>query len=816
MSKKFKIIIGVLITVLILFFLGGFFLSKMLYKTLPSYSGELKSNQIKNNLKIYRDSLAFPYIFADSDEDAAFAIGYVHAQERLFQMDLIRRAGEGRLSEVFGEETVPFDKMFLTVGIKRIAFENLKHSNPITKNLLTAYSKGVNYFIKNNLNKLPIEFDILGYEPYEWKPEHSLMIIRLMAWELNISWYTDFSFTQIAQKIGVEKAKEIIPDYPENAPTIIPKEISKYPLFKNDFIETDKQFRNFIGWSGTHIGSNNWVVNGNKSVSGKPIIANDPHLAFTLPGKWIGLIINSNNWKAAGVSLPGVPAIVIGKNQNISWVLTNVMADDADFYVERFDSSSKNYFFNDEWKELKVIKEKIKIKNQPDEYIEIKLTHRGPIVSDIHFFKQVSQSNNNLKLSMRWIGNEISDEFYSSYKINTAKNWNEFKDAVSFFSVPGQNFVYGDKEGNIGYICGAKLPIRNTKGSSLAFDGTTNLNDWNGFVPFKEMPMLFNPTENFIASANNKTVKDFNYHISNIWEPFSRSKRINELLTSKEKHSVDDFQKYQTDILSPYAREITKYILNAFDGIKITDKNLETSIELFKKWNFKMEAFSQTPTIYASFLKHLLRNIFLDDLGEELFFEYCFVANVPYRIIYQLLAKNDSYIIDNCKTSAIETKNEIIRKSLGDALTELETKFGTKLQDWQWGKIHQLTFKHFFNGQNSFLDKLINIGPFGVGGDGTTLFNTEYPLVPYKGKVKSLVHNDYENILGPSMRFIYDFANPDEFYLILPTGQSGQILSEHYKNQSEMWLTGKTVKINSNPEKIKNSNMKLLSIIRGG
>jgi len=330
MRTWLKITIGILSSILIIFIIGGYIFFQMLNTSLPVYEGELQAFGLKEKVKIYRDSLAVPYIFANNDEDVAFALGYLHAQERMFIMDVIRRAGAGRLSEIFGKETIPFDKMFRTMGLDRTVLMIKRKMDPEALKVLEAYSKGVNLYIKGAKNKYTFEFDILGYQPEEWKPEHSLLVIRMMAWELNLSWWTDIAFTELAQKLGKENVEEILPDYPENAPTIIPVHLKKFAVINRSLIETDKAFRKFVGMNGTHIGSNNWIVNSTMSLSGKSIIANDPHLAFSAPGKWYAAVIKSPDWDAAGVTLPGVPGIVIGKNENMSWELTNIMNDEAD------------------------------------------------------------------------------------------------------------------------------------------------------------------------------------------------------------------------------------------------------------------------------------------------------------------------------------------------------------------------------------------------------------------------------------------------------------------------------------------------------
>lgn len=809
-----KILFGLSISFIIIFIVAGAILYNMLSSSLPAYQGIITSSKIISDIEIYRDSFAVPYIFAENDNDAAFALGYVHAQERLFTMDFIRRAGEGRLSEILGDEAVPFDNMFRTVGIKRSILRNYSRIDPSVISLLQSYSDGVNAYIEERKGNYSIEFDVLGYQPEKWKPLHSLIIIKMMAWELNMSWWTDLTFSELIQKLGEKKALEILPDYPENAPTIIADNFKYLSAINSSLVETDKAFRNFIGWTGTHIGSNNWVVNANKSTSGKPIIANDPHLAFSAPGKWFAATVNSKEgWKTSGVTLPGVPGIVIGKGENISWVLTNVMNDDADFYIEKLDSSDSKYFVDGQWRDLRIIKDTIKVKNGKDRVIEIKETHRGPIISDIHTFNFIYNTAESEfpPISMKWLGNEFSDEMLGFYKINKAKNWNQFREGVKYFGIPGQNFVYADTTGNIGYIMGARIPLRKKNNPTLVFDGTNTENDWQGYVPVEEIPVVLNPKENFIASANNKILKDFKYHISNLWEPSSRIDRIYELLNSKEKHSAEDFKKYQMDITSPYAKLITSHIVKAFEGIKINDNNLKTAIELLSEWDFNLNKQSQTPSIYVVTLKYLLHNIYYDELGDDLFNRFVFLANVPFRSLLQVLDKPESLIFDDISTAKTESKNEIIRKSFADALTFLEENLGKDLTNWQWGRLHTVTFKHAFSGNFSLLDKYINIGPYEIGGDGTTINNTEYPFSESIDKYPMFSHNEFENILGPSMRYIYDFAKPDQYYLILTTGQSGNVMSDNYHDQTPYWLQGKYMLIKTDESSIrKNKNLLLI------
>jgi penicillin amidase len=805
MKKTSKIIFGIIGTVVVLLIAIVIISYSVLNSKLPSYNGEVKVTGVSNEVEIYRDEYGIPFIITEDEEDAIFALGYVHAQERMFQMDLTRRAGEGRLSEILGSKTIPFDKMFRTMGLYKLVEESYPKLNPLSQKYLESYAAGVNAYIKEADGNFTFEFDVLGYEPELWKPEHSLVMVKLMAWELNISWWTDIAFSHLVQKLGEEKVRGILPDFDENAPTIIPKHLSSASKITTQFYQVDKEFREFMGFVGTHIGSNNWIVNGNKSESGKTIIANDPHLAFQAPGKFMFSVIRSNGLNGEGFSIPGMPAFIIGKNQDIAWVLTNVMADDADFYVEQFDSTKTKYYFQNEWKDLSIYSDTLYVKGGEPVVFDIKKTHRGPIISDIHTFNTLfkNEYQDRANISMRWTALDFSDEIFAMISINKAKNWSDFKDGVEYFTAPGQNFVYGDKEGNIGYICGVKLPKRKSNSPTLVYDGTTDEHDWKGFIPYNEMPKLFNPSDNFIASANNKTIKSFPYHITNLWEPASRIERITELLKAKEKHSSDDFKNYQHDFYSYYSKHITPYILAAFKDATVNDKNLNTALSVLRQWDFVMDKKSQTPTIFNEFFQKLIRNIFLDEMGEELFSEYIFVANIPYRKVREMLNKKDMHWWDNIKTEEVEGRDEIIRKSLVDALASLEQKLGKDIAYWQWQELHTVTFKHPFSLNSPMLGNILNIGPYPISGDGTTVFNTEYSF-----------NKSYENVLGPALKFIYDFDKPNEVNFILPTGQAGYFMSEHYSDMTKLWLNGKYLKININTSDIESRNYDLLKLVK--
>lgn len=813
MPNWLKITVGIVLTLIIVSIFAGIIFFRMLKKSLPEYEGILETEKIRDEIIIYTDSIGIPYIKAQNDNDVAFALGYLHAKERLFSMDLYRRAGEGRLSEIFGQRTLKFDELFRTIGIYRTIKSNLNKYDKTTLSLLKSYSEGVNNFIENNKSKLPIEFDLLSYYPEPWTETHSLLIIRMMAWELNLNWWSDFVYAELIEKFGVEKVAEILPDIATKDLNNIFRNSDNISELAKNFFQSNFEFKEFFGLEGSQIGSNNWVVDGKKSLSGKPIIANDPHLPYSVPSKWYLAVISNSNQTIAGVTLPGVPGIVIGTNNKIAWALTNLMNDETDFYYEKIDSAKKHYLLDNKWRPLEIIKDTIIIKNKEPKIIHIAKTHRGPIISNTHQLTFFYNEDRKLlpAISMRWLGFEFSDEMSAFIKINKAKNFQEFKEAVSYFSVPGQNFLYADNDGNIGYIAGAKIPLRSSNSSSIISDGTKSSNDWLGFISKNEMIFNLNPANGFLATANSNHFDKLNYYITHLWEPSSRFDRINELLMQKEKHSIEDFKQYQFDQISKYAEQIVPQILAAFVEVKIKDKNLKQALELFENWDYKMDAYSQTASIYQVFINKLLKNIYYDEMDEDLYNQFLFVANVPYRSLLKIL-KSESSWFNDVKSGKTYDKNSIIRKSLADALTYLETNYGKNIKIWQWGRIHKVMFKHPLSGAFKPVDKLINIGPFEIGGDGTTILNTEYSFAKKPKMLTQFFNNQFDNVLGPSMRFIYDFGNPDKINIVLTSGQSGNVFSNHYKDMTDMWLKGEYLKIDISSNSFSSTDKKKLTI----
>ena len=805
------ILITIVITLIILF-------NQLSNKSFYAENGTVKIKGINEEVNIYRDDFGVSHIEANNENDLYFALGYTHSQDRLWQMDLYRRVAEGKMSEIFGKDVIEFDKLFRTIGINKIAYQFYQSLSPKSKDILNNYTGGVNFFINSNIKKLPLEFDVLNYKPELWKPEHSIMLIRLLGWELNLAWFTDFMFGEIVKKWGFEKAKDFFPNYPEDAPFIIQsdkktndnlkttdsvKKISDekiengYKSFADlgkDFCQTNLEFRNFFELKGTHIGSNSWVISGKKSENRKPILANDPHLVLQSPSKWyeVELINKSNNSFCGGFSIPGVPGIAIGYNNSISWGITNLMNDDADFYILKLDSSNHSkYIYKNLSYPIDSTTESIKIKDVKDEiYFTIYHTKLGPVLSNLEqtglINKQSFKANQNELLTFRWTGYDFSDEIECFYKLNTARNWDDFKNALKNFNLPASNFVYADTMGNIGYHAAGKIPIRkNLSNDNFAMYPSNGEIEWTSYVDFNELPQTFNPKEEYIVTANNKPQKDYKQYISNLYEPPYRSERIEQILKLRNNFNANEFKLIQNDVLSLQAKEFCFYIFEAYKDSINTSQEEKEFLSLLKNWDYEMKLYSSAATVFAEFEIILYKNIYKDKLGNELFNNYIFLKNIPVRNTSRLLKEANSWMFDVLGNSGKpENRNDIIKKSFREAISNLKVKYHNKdLSKWYWGETHRVIIKHPL-GIVAALNPVLNIGPYEIGGNGTTVANSEYNFSSVLEK------KEFESYLGPSMRFIIDMSNISSYQSILPTGQSGQPHHLHYKDQTRLWLNG--------------------------
>ena len=780
MSKRGKLLVGLLSILVLLLLAGALFIRYQIRKSYPRVSGTLRLSGLEQSVDVARDEFGVPHITAANEHDLLFALGVVHAQDRLWQMDMARRSGEGRLSELFGAGTLPFDRMFRIVGIRRIAENIERNLSAPSRSRLQWYADGVNAVIATQKGSYPLEFDLLGYQPEPWTPLHSIIVGRMMAWELNMSWWTDLTLGAISERVGLTKALDILPSYPADVPPIVPEAVWRHSArLTSGYLNTSQEYLAFRGVQSVAGGSNAWVVGPSRSATGKVLLANDTHLRLSLPSQWYEVQLKDPDINVRGMSIAGAPAVVAGRNDSIAWGLTNVMADDADFFVEKVDSAdSSTYLYNDRWLPMTILTEEIAVRGDSAHAVTIRLTRHGPVVTDITTPIQLARYP--YVASMEWTGAGIDDQFDAMWRIDRARNWKEFTEGVRAFAVPGQNFVYGDEAGNIGYWCGVRLPVRARRHSILPLPGWDPASDWKGFVPFDQLPHLFNPPEGFIATANNKIVDDsYPYDISDLWEAPSRFERLREVLSKKgEVFSVEDFERLQNDDFSFNARDVVPFILAAYpDSIPVTAGE-KLALEYFRNWNHRFAKDDITTSVYQEFYVRLLENTFRDEMGPELYHDFLLLTNIPVRVMSRLLQEGSSEWFDDVTTPAVESRDDIIRKSLREGLDALRRQLGDDSRTWRWGDLHTVTLQHPF-GLRKPLDIVFNVGPFPFPGATTALVSGEYDF-----------NKPFAVTVGPSFRAVYDMANPAEVRSVLPSGQSGQAYHPHYRDQTELWLNG--------------------------
>ena len=785
MSRTLKAVSGgavfLLLVAIVVVVLGV----RLVRKSLPQTDGEISLPMLSKPVQVFRDNDGVPHLFAENSGDLYAAAGYVAAQDRLWQMDLTRRAVHGTLSEIFGETTLPTDRFLRVWGFRRSAGKIAAQLSTESKAALEAYAAGINEFIRTHENALPVEFSMLRYKPAPWRIEDSIGYVRLMGFKLCFSWYFEPALGRAAEQLGMSAALDLFPAVLENTPIIV-SESAPLPGWGSrldNFLADGMATREFLGLAGAVPGSNSWAVSGGRSVSGKPLLANDPHLELTLPSIWYEMHLVAPDVDVTGVTLAGVPGVVIGHNRAIAWGLTNGMADDLDFYVERLNPDNlEQYFYDGAWRNIETEIETIPVKGGDPQNFIIRYTHHGPIINNVHS----AYERDSVAVSMAWTGARVSDDFKAFWQINHAGNWNEFEKALRHYVAPCQNFVYADTAGNIGYRAGGAIPIRRDGKGYLPYAGWETSGDWIGDIPFEEMPHAFNPPEGFVATANNQiTNSNYKYYISNAWEPTSRIERITELLRARSRHDVASFHRMQTDVLAPHSRRMLPAMLSHLSSI-VLNKTEQDIVRLLRDWDGTEEAVSLPAAVYNVWFVKFLEKALQDDLPPTSYESYMQWSTLGIRAGEHLLMNPASALIDDRSTAATETAGEIVVAAWRDAMKYLQETMGANISDWQWGSFHTLTIAHPL-GKQKPLDYLFSAGPYPIGGSANTVWKAEYRLTqPYHADV------------GPSMRQIVDMKSPEKSWFVIPGGQSGQPFSQHYQDQIELWRHGQYRVVNMN------------------
>lgn len=757
-TKLTIIIFGMITLILVIaFFVVTVYLDRLVEKT----EGSIQLSVLKQKVDVITDANGVPKIQAQNEHDLYAAQGYVQAQYRLFQMEMSRRQASGTISEVAGEAAVDQDKYFRTLGLRRAAEKSYDLYSDEAKEVLEAFAKGVNAYMQQAKedNTLPIEFKLMGFEPEKWTPLDSLTIGKYMAFDLGGHWEQQAFNYYLLQQFGEEKAYELFPSYPQEKPVIMKE---KYVSVK------DKLSQAII--PPAFNGSNNWVVSGEKTASGFPMLANDPHLGLATPSIWIQMQLQTETQQVSGVIFAGVPGIILGHNEQIAWGVTNTGPDVQQLYLEKRKPYSKaTFLFEGEWEKASIIQEPIAVKDGATIDYEVVETRHGPVISEF-----VEDSGEENVLSLKWTALEATTELEAILQINKAKNWESFEKGLEKFLAPAQNFVFASKSGTIAYKANGNIPVyENGKDALLPLPGWQRENEWRGYIPFDELPIMINPEKGYIATANNKiTTEDYPYHISNVWAQPYRYERIAEVLESVEEITVQGMQDLQMDSFNMQAKELTPSFLQLLEGGKLSKQATE-ALCLLDEWDYKDDASASQPLLFHHWHKNIEKTIYQE---------------IPDSMLDLFKGKGQS--TDTLLRKAIKGEpsawletygglQQVLLDSLQQSITELEEKYGETISEWKWGDYHRVYFEHPLSNVHPVLEYIFNQeGPILVDGSSVT------PMAASFEEETGIVDH------GASWRFVIDMATPSKGYHIVSPGQSGHVKSRWYQDQLPDWVKG--------------------------
>lgn len=780
--KKWLIVIAGIIAALALVAFIGF--TWFMNKSKPVIDGELAVTILDQDVTVTRDEKGVPHIFAKTDADLYRAQGYVQAQDRLFQMDLARRQASGRLSEIIGEATINTDKHFRTFSLRNAAEISLAAYDDESKQVLEWYAEGVNAFIAQakESNTLSYEFALLGYEPEEWTVVDSLTIGKYMAYDLGGNWNT-LAFRHWAlQNFDEEKAKELFIKYPENASAIIEANIQNPVTVAGQF--SAEMLPNEFN------GSNNWVVSGDKTKSGTPILADDPHLGLSTPSIWYQMHLQSPQQNVSGVIFAGIPGIILGHNDEIAWGVTNVGPDVQDLYIEIPNPDDPTQFrYDGKWEQAEVRDESIKVKDGETVDFEVVVTRHGPIMTDLAF----KDTEPTAQFSMQWTALQPTAELRAVLGFNKAKTWGDFEKALEDFKAPAQNFVFASKDGTIAYKANGQIPIRKQGEGQLPVPGDSSDYGWEGFIPWGELPTLVNPKEGFIATANNQVIgEDYPYHITDFWAQPYRFERIKEVLEANDAITVDDMMALQMDQHNLYAREFLPDLLTSIKE-KDQDGKYAEIMAMLEKWDMVDAKESGAPLVFHTSMIKLQEVLFKDQMPEDMYGIMYGKFNITDQLLRTAYSGEKSIWVE--EQGGID---ETVYKAFELTVAQLENQFGKNSSKWQWGDYHQLTFDHTLGSASPILAAYFNAKKVPIGGSKVTVQAADNDLA---GNVDH----------GASWRFVVDVGDLSSAYHIVGPGQSGHVKSDWYQDQVLDWANGDYHQTFIKQEEIKGKTLQLIA-----
>ncbi len=804
MRTILRLVLGLFAIALVVFAAAVWWL---VYRPLPQLDGTAKLPGLQSEVTVERDNWGVPHIRAASLEDAVEAQGYVVAQDRLWQMDLLRRASRGELSEILGARTLKIDKEFRRLNFSRAAERDLQIMNPESRKLLEAYARGVNRFIEQHQETLPMEFTLLNYKPRPWLPTDSMVLTGYMYRTLTDTREKEMNRAKVTDKVGPDLAKDLyseessmdhfvfgdpnVKDNPNDhsqadeddddddqmdsddvlkaslTRTVLPSSLSEPDLTSLLRGGVEKWLRVGQHDIRSTLGSNNWVVSGAFTATGKPLLANDTHLELTIPPIWYEVHLTAPGWNVKGITFPGAPLVVIGHNDNIAWGFTNNGADVLDVYIETMNPADPDeYRVNGQWKKADVYDEVIHVKGQPDEHLRLVVTRHGPV-----FYSEGDKS-----YAMKWTALEPGGLSNSYNLLGKAKNWKQFREVMRQVWGPAQNAVYADVQGNIGYVMAARVPIRKKGHGEVPVRGDTDEYEWTGYIPFDQLPESFNPQSGFIVTANARVAgPDYKPYLTDRWEEPYRTARIYDLLHDKHDLRPEDMLKVETDTYSYPHVFMGEQLVAAAKVVPPRDVRAQKLIQQAKDWNGIAEANSSVASFLDASMYVALDLILEPHLGEDTKLYSWRKLSFLQRVLTERPPR--------WLPTEFKNYDELLSAAADRAVKRLEEETkSANPEDWAWKRLNYLDMLHPLTrvpsekwpSSQKVLRKLLS--------------QTDQPQsgTLYSPRAASRDH-------GPSERFVANLADWDQSILLIPAGQSGQPGSEHYSDQFSYWLDGKPI-----------------------
>ena len=769
---------------------GTYFVAR---SSLPDVNGKVTvARHLAAPVEIIRDRHDIPHIRAASRDDVAFGLGYAHAQDRLWQMEVNRRIAAGRLAEIFGPAALGTDKFLRTLGIRRKAVAAFSALKPETQAYLQAYADGVNAFLATRRGFLPPEFLAFHIDPEPWTPADSLGWLKMMAWDLSHNWRNELARLNLSRRLTRQQIEEFFPPYPGDAPVALADHAGLYRKFAAA-IDLDRLTRLLPPPPPEGLGSNNWVVSGQHTVTGAPLLANDPHLGLSSPSLWYFAHLSTPQGNVIGATLPGVPGVILGHNDRVAWGFTNTGPDTQDLYIERVSPTDPHQYVTPSGTAPFVTRQEvIKVRGQPDVTMTVRETRHGPVISDVYDAARQAVPDGYV-LSFAWTALRDDDTTADALVgLDSIRDWDDFRNNFRRYVSPEQNIVYADTDGNIGFLAPGLVPIRrpdnDLKGLAPA-PGWDARYDWTGFIPYDDLPHSFNPAQGMIVTANNKIVPDsYPYFLTSEWADPYRAQRIEQLLKERDVHSVESFKQIQGDTTSLMAADLLPLMLAA--PVKANPRNPEIPLarDMLSGWDGSMATNRPEPLIFAAWYRELTRLVLADELGDS----FTPLWQFRPRLIKNILTNRNGEArwCNNVATGQPSTCNALIAEALDRAFDDLKSRYGTDMTRWRWGEAHYALAEHRPFSRVPVLKDLFEVS-VPTPGDAFTIDVGRYNLADSK--------EPYANRHAPSLRAIYDLADLNRSQFIDSTGQSGHPLSPHYRDFATPWATVQYISISAKP-----------------